>query len=521
MIHFLLMLCAFAEGFLLWFLVALIRESRHLVPHTGKADRTRRGPVSRSGVLIPMSIGTTQDEKAGKAIGKRTVLAVLGTLLFALPLHGQQAPSDVTGTAVQEGTRSDQPIPPAVMKELEAMKARIAQLEAQVTKGGQNATVQQAGPGNELAGSATRSDVLSQDDRGVLDFFRGTTINFDIDGYYGYNFNRPVGGVNLLRAYDVSSNSFSLNQANLIFEQAPDVASGRRFGARLDLQFGQATEASQGNPANELRPQVYRPIWQAYGTYIFPVGKGLSVDFGKWASPMGVETNYSKDQMNYTRSYFFDFLPFYHMGVRATYQFNDAVTLAYAVVNGVQQAEDFNGFKSQMVFLTLHPTKAVSWNINYHNGQEQRDAGSGAPTPDGRLHILDSNVTWTVNPKLTLAAEGDYVINRVFSHSSPTHVDGGAVYARYQVTPRAALATRSEYLSDRGGLFSGTTQALKETTLTYEYKFADGFLMRTEWRRDFSNQPFFLTASAGVLKKEQNTATVGLMWWMGRKQGSW
>jgi hypothetical protein len=28
MIHYLLMLCAFAEGFLLWFLVALIRESR-------------------------------------------------------------------------------------------------------------------------------------------------------------------------------------------------------------------------------------------------------------------------------------------------------------------------------------------------------------------------------------------------------------------------------------------------------------------------------------------------------------
>ena len=63
---------------------------------------------------------------------KRTVLMVLGALLFALPLHGQQTVSDANGTAVQEGTRSDQPIPPAVMKELEAMKARIAQLEAQL-----------------------------------------------------------------------------------------------------------------------------------------------------------------------------------------------------------------------------------------------------------------------------------------------------------------------------------------------------------------------------------------------------
>ena len=120
MIHFSLIVCAFAEGFLLWFLVALIRESLHLGPHTGKADRTRRRPVSRSGELIPMNPGTTQDENAGKAIGKRTALAVLGALLFALPLHGQQTASDASGTAVQEGTRSDQLIPPAVMKELEA-----------------------------------------------------------------------------------------------------------------------------------------------------------------------------------------------------------------------------------------------------------------------------------------------------------------------------------------------------------------------------------------------------------------
>jgi hypothetical protein len=86
MIYFLLMLCAFAEGFLLWFLVAMIRESRHPAPHTGKADRTRRGPMSRTGESIPMNSGTTRDE-CGKVNRKRTVLMVLGALLFTLPLH--------------------------------------------------------------------------------------------------------------------------------------------------------------------------------------------------------------------------------------------------------------------------------------------------------------------------------------------------------------------------------------------------------------------------------------------------
>jgi hypothetical protein len=41
------------------------------------------------------------------------------------------------------------------------------------------------------------------DDREALDFLRDTTINLTLDGYYGYNFNRSIGGINLLRAYDV------------------------------------------------------------------------------------------------------------------------------------------------------------------------------------------------------------------------------------------------------------------------------------------------------------------------------
>lgn len=98
---------------------------------------------------------------------------------------------------------------------------------------------------------------------------------------------------------------------------------------------------------------------------------------------------------------------------------------------------------------------------------------------------------------------------------------GGAAYARYQFTPKFAMAGRFEYLSDRGGLFSGATQALKEHTMTAEYKLAEGFLMRGEYRRDYSNQPFFLTERPGLLKQEQNTATLGLVWWFGRKQGSW
>ena len=388
------------------------------------------------------------------------------------------------------------------------------------------------------------SSSLSPDDRKALDFLRDSTIDVGVDSYYAYNFNHPVGRVNLLRAYDVLSNNFSINQASIIFEHAPDVSAGRRFGARVDLQFGQATDTLQGNPFNEPRPQIYRNLFQAYGTYIVPVGNGLTVDFGKWGSSLGIEGNYTKDQMNYSRSYYYDFLPFYHMGVRANYPINSRFSLTYWIVNGTNQAEATNGFKDELFGFTAKPTKSMTWVVNYYLGQEHPDRAVIAPSspipvqpglsfvairpaPDGRLHIFDSYVSWQATPRWSFALEGDYAIQRLWRNegpgrsSAPSHVDGGAAYARYQVSTRFAVAGRAEYLSDRGGLFSGISQALKETTATFDYRLSDGFLMRYEWRRDFSNQPSFLTDTQGVLSKEQNTATVGLIWWWGRKEGAW
>jgi hypothetical protein len=141
--------------------------------------------------------------------------------------------------------------------------------------------------------------------------------------------------------------------------------------------------------------------------------------------------------------------------------------------------------------------------------------------PTGKLHIFDSYVTWQASPMLAFALEGDWVIERDFNYSAPAHTDGGALYGRYQLTPKVALAGRAEYLSDRGGLFTGATQALKETTLTVEYKFAEAFLVRWEWRRDFSNLPYFYSSTLGILKREQNTAGIGLVWWFGGKTGTW
>jgi len=427
---------------------------------------------------------------------------------------------------------------------VQKLQARVDELE-----GKPRASIQPAVPDSSTAapvqtsaaqGLPTQGSSTPSASRSGTSLLGGTTVNFLFDGYYSYNFNNPIGRVNLLRAYDVSSNAFSLNQTDLVLENAADVEHGKRFGLRLDLQYGQATATLQGNASNEPHPDVYRAIFQAYGTYIVPVGSGLTVDFGKWASSLGLEGNYTKDQMNYSRSYWFNFLPFYHMGARVNYKLHDTVALNYWITNGTQQTEPFNGFKDQLFGLNIQPRKNVAWTVNYYLCQEHPDVqflpnytGGGLPTaqgipfvpipnaPNGKLHIFDSYLTWLVSSRFTLGLEGDYVIQRLLTTSSPSHTSGGADYARYQLTPKFAIAARTEYLSDRGGLFTGTTQAIKENTLTLEQKLADGLIVWGEWRRDASNHPYFLTDTLGTLKKEQSTATLGLVWWFGGKEGAW
>lgn len=456
-----------------------------------------------------------------------------------------------TSFAVAQSSESGSPTStPTTQQE---MQDRIDRLEAEVSELKMIVKELQSAP---PASAPTHPDPASQailagptqlqsEDRDNLAFLRSTTVNLQIDGYYAYNFSHPVGRVNLLRSYDVLSNEFSLNQASVVFDHPVDLSAGRRWGARLDLQFGQATDTLQGNPANEPRPDIYRNIFQAYGSYVLPVGKGVNVDFGKWSSSLGLEGNYTKDQINYSRSYWFNFLPFYHMGVRASYPINDRLTFNYWLVNGTNQIEATNGYKDELFGFTLKPANNVTWTANYYLGQEHPDRTvvvpptspipvqpglsfeAIRPAPDGRTHIFDSYVTWQATPKLTLALEGDYFIQRLWRNeapgqsSTPSHVSGGAAYVRYQLNPVFAVATRAEYMSDRGGLYSGISQALKENTVTLDQKVADGLIARYEWRRDYSNQPTFLSDVQNVLSKNQNTATIGLVWWWGRKSGSW
>ena len=138
--------------------------------------------------------------------------------------------------------------------------------------------------------------------------------------------------------------------------------------------------------------------------------------------------------------------------------------------------------------------------MNYYFGQEQPDGGS--PTgPDGFFRVFDTlRRVHRERRSCHSASTSTTRPTRCTRAIASCRCTGFGVYARYQVSAPAALWRSATSVWTTRGCSAASKQILQEVTFTLEYKFADGFLVRGEFRRDWSNQPFFTGRGAGDLQ---------------------
>lgn len=422
----------------------------------------------------------------------RTVAVAVAVSLAALaPAWAQESGSDLK-------------------KEVDALKKKVAALEAE----------NPAAAAQGLPVSVSDDKPPVEESGGILQdlnkWLKDVQLRGFVDVGYTYNFGRPDNKLNgntggalpypatvtapyslpgSIRAFDRESNAFSLQNAQLVLEK---VATDKSIaGFKVELTTGKDAD---GISSNGSGTGDNFDVQEGYAQVLLPVGRGLNVIAGKFATLAGAEVIESKDNMNYSRSLNFLFsIPFTHTGIRATYSLMDTLDVTLGFNNGWDQLVDSNDSKTVEFSTTYKATEQIKVVGNLYYGSEKATTGrsvtSGVGTPGDKRFLVDVVATGTFD-KLTVALNWDYGTEQdVITTATGTDEakwTGMAGYIKYQLSDLYAPSLRIEYFRDADGYRTGTKQTLKEVTLTNQFDLNSNLIFRLELRIDKSNEDIFL-----------------------------
>lgn len=322
-------------------------------------------------------------------------------------------------------------------------------------------------------------------------------VSGSLDFYAAWNANQPASQQNALYNFDDNDNALAINLAELRITRP--VAHPGDLGFTAVLGYGDAeTIVAASDPSGG---DGLGHVLQLFGSVIAPVGNGLQVDFGKFATPLGAEVIESAANWNYSRSLLFALaIPYFHMGVRATYPFSRQFSGYAMVVNGWNEIGNANHGESYGVGGTWTPDSAISVSENYLAGPEAEAAT--------RVHrqVTDTEATVTLSPHW--AVMGNYDFGENSGGGAPARWQGAAAYVHFTWNSHWAFTPRVEWFTDPQGFATGTPQQLREITLTPEWRAGEHLAVRPEFRLDQSSKPYFVRRN-GTRSREQPTVAVG------------
>lgn len=260
-----------------------------------------------------------------------------------------------------------------------------------------------------------------------------------VDLYYAYDGGRPR---SLDRAYATSAARHDEFNVNLAFLEA--TVTGPRVRGRLALQFGTSVQA---NYAGEPRlgalsgADVSRFIQEA--TVGLKVHPDVWIDAGVFFAPFGAESWISRDNLTYTRSFIADYSPYYEAGVRAVWQATPTLQAQLHIINGWQNVSETNSDKAVGLRLDWQATSRVIFSYDAFFGNEQPDS-----LPSRLRQFHEGIAQWTPSDALTLRLSLD-VGNEKRAVGSQDWW-GGALIARYALSPGTAIVGRIEHYADPG-----------------------------------------------------------------------
>jgi hypothetical protein len=286
-------------------------------------------------------------------------------------------------------------------------------------------------------------------------------------------------GYNTYHQFDNKHDSFQLDQAGLTIAFQPKEG----FGALVNVAAGddmKILNAAEGGSPNTF------DVVQAFAQY---ASGPLTVIAGKYVTLAGAEVIAPIGNTNFSRSLLFFAEPLTHTGVRVTYAASDTLNIVGGVNNGWNYSSlSTSGSKTAELGVAWTPSKTFSLAAQAYVGKD--------PTFDAQRTLVDAVATYSATDALTLVLSYDWGKQEQHAAGDPDlDWNGVAFYTNYALNDQWRVSLRLEYLDDKDGFVSGlvgTSQKLKEGTLTFGYAPVKSFELRMEARYDKSDKATFV-----------------------------
>ena len=289
-------------------------------------------------------------------------------------------------------------------------------------------------------------------------------------------------GYNTFHQFDINHDTFQLDQAGLTLAYQPKEG----FGALVDVIAGE--DARVLNSADQGLTTLSSNVFDVKQAFVQYASGPLTVIAGKFLTLAGAEVIAPTGNTNFSRSLLFFAEPLTHTGVRATYALSDTVSLIGGVNNGWNRTSISTGSKTGEVGIGFTPNKQFSLTAQAYFG---KDPGFDAPRT-----FFDGVATYNATEALSFVLSVDYG-KQEFKGAPDANWKGVAGYVNYALTDQWRVSVRAEYLDDKDGFISGSSQKLKEATVTFGYSPVKNFELRLEGRYDKSDQSTFVKTMAG------------------------
>ena len=341
-----------------------------------------------------------------------------------------------------------------------------------------------------------------------------------LDLGYNQNFNNPGN-----KRWRSKSTTYKVNQPEVNLAMgfvSKEATPQSRWGLEFGLQAGVDTKNLVPEPppsSNEpvKNADTLRHLYRANGSYLIPLGNGLDVTAGLINSYIGYESFLAIQNVNYTRGYILDFVPYFLIGLQGDYPVSNSLDVSLFVINGWNYLADPNDVPSYGLQGVWQISPRVKFIQNLYYGPDQENTNI-----EYWRFFSDSIIEWKSN-RFLLAAAFDFGTEKQADVIDDPHYNwmAGALWFGWHIGGPWNLGLRSEFFSDPDGIITGSEQNIQAYTGTLEYTFSplalNTIVFALEYRYDRSTgkEGGFFRGDSNRLVSDQHQVIFSIMWAFG------